>query len=598
MQMIRACAQCFGAPPQRVLHPREYRLGWKPSSYSPTRFSSSLHGARGIMIIGNLRIRILFSCCLVLIGLAARCCEQAVFGAVIPSYLQSITQTASPYIGVTYYQIVQSLNDPLPNPFTRELAIHIVEIDPQAPGISFLGTPGNGAETNEYTRMTTGTFVNNNDLAIGINGDFYDTSTGITTNVNGLGMSNGEVISSPGTGGSRNSLVTDQLNVARIVTRSTIRPGTWNAVSGNQRMLDAGVIVTPNDSYTTTLNPHTAVGVDAANGHLFFMVVDGRQTDFSEGMRTDEMAQLFLDFGVDDAINLDGGGSSTLVFADGPGGSARAVNSPSDNATTYTAGTQRSVGNHFGVYATPNPAYVRLASPPRPATPGTEPFIPALTILDGFEGGEGRFNSAPNASGSTNGITAASTAVYTTEEAHLGEGSQKITLVRDTTASSRVRHLSGGASPTNNRVNVGGTLSAMGPFGFIGFFMKTTQADLSVYMGLDDGTVTTVSLERSTATPVIADGQWHLYEWNLADENVWSNFSSGNGTIGGPNAYLDSIFIESPSSTLGDTFSVYLDTVAYNPHGSLAILNVPEPTVLAMVSLFLLSTCPLSRQRR
>ncbi len=462
----------------------------------------------------------------------------------------------------------------MPNPFSRELAIHIVEIDPSAPGIAFLGTPGNGAVENEYTRMTTSAFVNNNALAVGINGDFYDTSTGITTNVNGLGMSNGEVVSSPGTGDSRNSLVVNQLNVAQIITSSAIPAGAWNAVSGNQRMLLNGIIVTPNNSYTTTLNPHTAVGVDSDNGHVFFMVVDGRQTDFSEGMRTDEMAQLFLDFGVDNAINLDGGGSSTLVFADGSGGAARTVNSPSDGSSTYAPGSQRSVGNHFGVYGIPNPDYVRLPTPTRPLSPGSIPFVPELTILDGFDGNEGHFTSSPfEGSGSTNGITNASTAVYTTEEAHMGVGSQKITLVRNTTtAVSRFRHLSGGGSPLNNRVNIDGTLSALAPYGFIGFFMKTTQEDLKVYTGLDDGTVTTVALERSTAIPVISDGEWHLYEWDLSDADVWSNFANGNGTINGPNAFLDSIFIESGASTLGKTFSFYIDTVAYNPHGSLASL--------------------------
>ncbi len=522
---------------------------------------------------------------LVFVGLSLWLMSHGTFAAVIPAYLQANTKTSSPFIGVTYYQIVQSLGDPSPNPFNRELAIHIVEIDPFAPGISFLGTPGNGDSPNEYTRQTTGAFVSGNDLAVGINGDFYSTNTGITANVNGLGMSNGEIVSPPGTGGFRNSLVVSQDNLASIITSATIPPNAWNAVSGNQRMLNNGVIVTPNDSYTTTLNPHTAVGVDADNGHVFFMVVDGRQTDYSEGMRTDEMAQLFLDFGVDDAINLDGGGSSTLVFADGFGGTARAVNSPSDGSSTYIAGSQRPVANHFGIYAMPNPDYVRLPSPPRPAFPGAEPFIPHLTILDGFDGGEGRFTSAPNASGSTNGITPASTAVYTTAEAHLGEGSQEITLVRNTTtATSRVRHLSGGANPANNRVNVDGTLSAMGPFGFIGFFLKTTEPDMSVYLGLDDGTVTTVSLERSTAIPVIADGEWHLYEWNLADENLWSNFSGGNGVIGGPNAYLDSIFFESGPSTLGETFTFYLDTVAYNPNGSLAsLITIPEPGTLVLL---------------
>jgi hypothetical protein len=540
--------------------------------------------------------RFVFSIILVLaVGAVAQ-------AAVIPSYLLNNTLVASPFIGVTHYQIVQPFNEPAPNPFTRELAIHIVEIDPQAPGISFLGSPGNGATSNEYTRMTTGAFVSNNALAVGINGDFYDTSTGITTNVNGLGMSNGEVISAPGTGGSRNSLITTQDNIASIITSATIPAGAWNAVSGNQRMLNNGVIVTPDNSYTTTLNPHTAVGVDGANGHLFFMVVDGRQTDFSEGMRTDEMAQLFLDFGVDNAINLDGGGSSTLVFADGFGGSARTVNSPSDGSSTYAAGTQRAVGNHFGVYATPNPDYVRNPVPSRPIPPGAEPYIPRLTILDGFDGGEGRFTSAPNASGSTTGITGSSTATYTTAEAHLGVGSQQITLVRDTTTQvSRFRHLSGGASPLNNRTTVDGIPSALGPIGFIGFFLKTTQTDLSVYVGLDDGAVTTTSLERSTAISVIADGEWHLYEWNLADADVWSNFSGGNGTMGGPNAYLDSIFFESASSTLGDTFTFFLDTVAYNPNGSLAsLIPVPEPgtMVLMVVGAMLFSLRSASRLTR
>jgi hypothetical protein len=524
---------------------------------------------------------------LLVVAILSGVASQSIFAAPIPAYLQANTQVAEPFIGVTYYQIVQSLNEPAPNPFSRELAVHLVEIDPAAPGISFLGTPGNGAESNEYTRMTTGAFVSGNDLAVGINGDFYDTSTGLTTNVNGLGMSNGEVVSPPASsGGSRNSLVVTQDNIARIVTRSTIRSDTWNAVSGNQRLLDDGVNVTPDGSYTTTLNPHTAVGVDADNGHVWFMVVDGRQTDYSEGMRTDEMAQLFLDFGVDDAINLDGGGSSTLVFADGFGGASRVVNSPSDGATPQASGSQRSVGNHFGLFATPNPDYVRLTSPPRPGAAVADPYLTQLTIIDDFESGEGRFAWDPNQSGSTIGIDVASVANPYMGDAFRGSGSQEITLVRTSEGSSLVRHVSGGGTPANNRVDEGGVLSAMSPYGFVGFFMKTTEADLQVFIGLDDGASSggAVGLERSTALSVIADGEWHLYEWNLADPNVWSNFSGGNGMIDGPNAYVDSIFFQSGASTAGETFSVLIDTVAYNPLGSLAVLAaVPEPSGMVML---------------
>jgi hypothetical protein len=125
----------------------------------------------------------------------------------------------------------------------------------------------------------------------------------------------------------------------------------------------------------------------------------------------------------------------------------------------------------------------------------------------------------------------------------------------------------------------------MGPYGYVGFFMKTTETDLQVFIGLDDGaSAGSVGLERSTAIPAIADGEWHLYEWNLADPSVWSNFSGGNGMIDGPNAYIDSIFFQSGASTANKTFSVLIDTVAYNPFGSLAVLAmVPEPSFLVML---------------
>src|SRR5688572_8880748 len=84
--------------------------------------------------------------------------------AAVPAWLAPITQTAEPFIGVTYYQITQSLNSPTPYVLPREVSLHVVEIDPTAPGVSFLGSPGNGPTVDyEYARMTTGAFVNAND---------------------------------------------------------------------------------------------------------------------------------------------------------------------------------------------------------------------------------------------------------------------------------------------------------------------------------------------------------------------------------------------------------------------------------------------------
>ena len=70
------------------------------------------------------------------------------------------------------------------------------------------------------------------------------------------------------------------------------------------------------------------------------LAVDGRQT-FSRGYTMVEMANMMIDLGADDALNLDGGGSTTMVSAE-PRASSRVVNSPSD-------GFQRCVANALEV---------------------------------------------------------------------------------------------------------------------------------------------------------------------------------------------------------------------------------------------------------
>lgn len=59
------------------------------------------------------------------------------------------------------------------------------------------------------------------------------------------------------------------------------------------------------------VHPRTAAG-RTRDGDLLVMVVDGRQT-VSRGVDLEELAQLMLDVGAVEALNLDGGGSSTLV---------------------------------------------------------------------------------------------------------------------------------------------------------------------------------------------------------------------------------------------------------------------------------------------
>ncbi|MGB9632863.1 MAG: phosphodiester glycosidase family protein [Chloroflexaceae bacterium] len=76
--------------------------------------------------------------------------------------------------------------------------------------------------------------------------------------------------------------------------------------------------------YLDVRMPRTAVGFDRARQTLVLVVVDGYQRGYSRGMTQQELADLFLEFGADTAMELDGGGSSTMVIED------RVVNRPPD----------------------------------------------------------------------------------------------------------------------------------------------------------------------------------------------------------------------------------------------------------------------------
>ncbi|MFY7953374.1 MAG: phosphodiester glycosidase family protein, partial [Armatimonadaceae bacterium] len=72
-------------------------------------------------------------------------------------------------------------------------------------------------------------------------------------------------------------------------------------------------------------NPRTAVGI-CRDGSLLLMVVDGRQESLSQGATLEELADLMISLGAVDAVNFDGGGSSTMVVE------GAVVNAPSEKA--------------------------------------------------------------------------------------------------------------------------------------------------------------------------------------------------------------------------------------------------------------------------
>ena len=70
-------------------------------------------------------------------------------------------------------------------------------------------------------------------------------------------------------------------------------------------------------------NPRTAIGI-IDELHYVFVVSDGRTGD-SEGLSLYELAEFMQSLGVEKAYNLDGGGSSTMVF------NGKVINNPTTN---------------------------------------------------------------------------------------------------------------------------------------------------------------------------------------------------------------------------------------------------------------------------
>lgn len=62
-----------------------------------------------------------------------------------------------------------------------------------------------------------------------------------------------------------------------------------------------------------TKQPRTAIGLDSKNSILYLVVVNGRLKTY-QGLTLDELGEIFKSLHVDSALNLDGGGSSTLVI--------------------------------------------------------------------------------------------------------------------------------------------------------------------------------------------------------------------------------------------------------------------------------------------
>jgi exopolysaccharide biosynthesis protein len=137
---------------------------------------------------------------------------------------------------------------------------------------------------------------------------------------------------------------------AQILRQNSCPPGTMHAVAGSALLVKEGqsVAVQPGAADSDGVYSRTVVAVDRTGHKLWLIIVDDKQWLYSEGVSLAELAEIAIVLGADAALNLDGGGSSTLVQATPTG--YKVLNSP---VHTKIPMRERPVANHLGFYARP-----------------------------------------------------------------------------------------------------------------------------------------------------------------------------------------------------------------------------------------------------
>jgi len=295
------------------------------------------------------------------------------------------TTTTHPYEGVTRIDVTET--SPRPE------NIHILEINLTAPGIHFELSPqspagGPGGTTQGYANTTTTQqtlgFMNQVHAQLAINTEFFINTNGsaaVATPMFGFAASDGNVYS-PFQSSNANTYAIvpnapainiDSANNAQVVTvgasSKTIAQSAsvYNAVSGSAQIITNGVVTMPtytesggvladgggysssNSWYANNnLAARSAIGLSQNDKTLYLFTVD--DAGGSQGMTVAEMAGfLQSNFGVYNALNLDGGGSTTMSWVNPSTGLSSDINVSSNS------GGDRYVGASLAVFASPTP---------------------------------------------------------------------------------------------------------------------------------------------------------------------------------------------------------------------------------------------------
>ena len=291
-----------------------------------------------------------------------------------------LTLISQPYLGITYIDRTETA--------PRAVHMHLVQIDLTAPGLRFKLSPRAGGR--EVVRQTTLDYLTQEGAQVAINAHLFlpFPSSDREAWLVGVAASEGRVYSAFEAPDQSFALVRDAagLNIDRenhatVVHRDrTVADGVhvrepvtlWTTVSGSAQIVTDGVNTVPDyrdaqhplgalepggpgsfsneKSWYDVATARTAIGLSRDGRTLTLFTVDVRGG--SEGMRVGEVADLLIaEYGVWNALNLDGGGSTSMAMED-PATHVRAMSNLSSDRDNPAG---RSVGSSLAVFARPIP---------------------------------------------------------------------------------------------------------------------------------------------------------------------------------------------------------------------------------------------------
>jgi exopolysaccharide biosynthesis protein len=190
-------------------------------------------------------------------------------------------------------------------------AVYVADIQLSSP--EYLKTAFAQNTYGKNVKAATSDIAEENDAVLAINGDFYGARNA------GYVIRNGVLYRDTGAGNEDLVIYADGsmeiISEDDVSAEELLENGAWQVFSfGPALITDGTVSVSEGEEVGQAMasNPRTAIGI-LGEGHYVMVVSDGRSEE-SEGLTLYELAQFMDSLGVETAYNLDGGGSSTMVF--------------------------------------------------------------------------------------------------------------------------------------------------------------------------------------------------------------------------------------------------------------------------------------------